>query len=254
MDYQHIRTELENGIATIVLNRKPLNVLNIAMMEEINNALKEFMKDHVKLLIFRANGKAFSAGVEVAEHMGDQAEKMIKVFHGMFRLMDKLSVLSIAVINGTALGGGCELAIYCDMAIASEKATLGQPEIQVGVFPPIAALVMSRIMGRKKAMELLLSGDIISAQEAMNLGLINKVVPHQDLEAETAAFIKKFSKNSSIVLKLTRSAFLEGTLEKQEKDLISIEDIYFKKLMKTHDAQEGLQSFIDKRKPSWQDR
>jgi cyclohexa-1,5-dienecarbonyl-CoA hydratase len=168
--------------------------------------------------------------------------------------MDKLSVPSIAVINGAALGGGCELAIYCDMSIASEKATLGQPEIQVGVFPPIGALVMSRIMGRKKAMELLLSGDIISAQEAMNLGLINKVVPHQDLEAEAAAFIRKFSKNSCIVLELTRSAFLEGTLEKQEKDLISIEDIYFKKLMKTHDAQEGLQAFIDKRKPSWQDR
>jgi len=254
MNYQYILTEFKDGIATIILNRRPLNVLNIAMMEEINNALREFMKEHVKLLIFRANGKAFSAGVEVAEHMGGQAEKMIEVFHGMFRLMDKLGVPSIAVVNGTALGGGCELAIYCDMAIASEKATLGQPEIQVGVFPPVAALVMSRIMGRKKAMELLLSGDIISAREAMNLGLINKVVAHQDLEAEAAAFIKKFSKNSSIVLKLTRSSLLEGTLEKQEKDLISIENIYFNKLMKTHDAQEGLQSFIDKRKPSWQDR
>ena len=212
MNYQHILTEFKDGIATIILNRRPLNVLNIAMMEEINNALKKFMKDHVKLLIFRANGKAFSAGVEVAEHMGDQAEKMIEVFHGMFRLMDKLGVPSIAVVNGTALGGGCELAIYCDMVIASEKATLGQPEIIVGVFPPIAALVMSRIMGRKKAMELLLSGDIISAREAMNLGLINKVVTHQDLEAEAEAFIKKFSKNSSIVLKLTRSSLLELSL------------------------------------------
>ena len=128
------------------------------------------MKDRVKLLIFRANGKAFSAGVEVAEHMGGQAEKMIEVFHGMFRLMDKLNVPSIAVI------------------------------------------------------------------------------------AEAAAFIKKFSKNSSIVLKLTRSSLLEGTLEAQEKDLTSIENIYFNRLMKTHDAQEGLQSFIDKRKPNWQDR
>lgn len=254
MDHQYIRAVLDDGIATIVLHRKPLNVLNIAMMEEINVALKAFIESKVKLLVFRAEGKAFSAGVEVSEHMGGQAERMIEVFHGMFRLMDKLSVPSIAVINGMALGGGCELAIYCDMAIASEKATIGQPEIQVGVFPPIAALVMPHIMGRKKAMELLLSGDIISAREAMELGLINKVVAHKDLEAEAAAFIKKFAKNSGIVLKFTRSALMERTIEKQGKDLVSIEDIYFNKLMKTHDANEGLQAFIDKRKPKWEDK
>ncbi|BBO77844.1 crotonase [Desulfosarcina widdelii] len=254
MDHQYIRAGLDDGIATIILHRKPLNVLNIAMMEEINVALKAFMESKVKLLVFRAEGKAFSAGVEVSEHMGGQAERMIEVFHGMFRLMDKLSVPSIAVINGMALGGGCELAIYCDMAIASEKATIGQPEIQVGVFPPIAALVMPHIMGRKKAMELLLSGDIISAREAMELGLINKVVDHKELEAEAAAFIKKFAKNSGIVLKFTRSALMERTIEKQGKDLVSIEDIYFNKLMKTHDANEGLRAFIDKRKPKWEDK
>jgi len=252
MEYKHIQTILKDGIATIILNRQPVNVLNIAMMEEINSALKNFIKEEVKLLVFRAQGKAFSAGVEVAEHMGDLAEKMIEVFHGMFRLMDKLDVPSIAIVNGTALGGGCELVIYCDMAIASDKAKLGQPEIMVGVFPPIAALTMPRVMGRKKAMELLLSGDTINAEEAMNIGLINKVVPHDSLEEEAEKFINKFSKNSGVVLKITRSAILKGISENQEKGLEVLENIYFEKLMKTHDAQEGLRAFIDKRKPVWE--
>src|SRR5512136_3436305 len=109
---------------------------------------------------------------------------MIQTFHQMFRLMDALKVPSLAVVNGSALGGGCELAIYCDMVIATERAKFGQPEIQVGVFPPIAALVMPRLIGRKKAMELILSGDTISAQEALALGLINKVVPEASLATE----------------------------------------------------------------------
>ena len=150
MAYQHIKSQFEDGLGTISLNRPPVNILNIAMMEEINRALQDFMKGQTKLLVFRAEGKAFSAGVEVAEHIGGTAQKMMEVFHGMFRLMDKLAVPSIAVVNGIALGGGCEIVIYCDMAIASEKAKIGQPEIEVGVFPPIAALVMPRVMGRKK--------------------------------------------------------------------------------------------------------
>ena len=111
MDYKSIRTMVEEGIGTIILDRAPLNWLNIAMMEEINDALTAFKKQQVKLLVFKAEGKAFSVGVEVAEHMGGLAEKMIEVFHGIFRKMDDLGVPSIAVVDGAALGGGCEVAI-----------------------------------------------------------------------------------------------------------------------------------------------
>jgi len=253
MDYKFIKTELKEGVATIVLNREPVNVMNIVMMEEIMGALKALQKEKVKLLIFKAAGKAFSAGVEVADHMDGKDVKMIEVFHGMFRLMDELAVPSIAVVNGVALGGGCELAIYCDMAIASDKAKFAQPEIKVGVFPSIAALMMPRLMGRKKALELLLSGDTIGAEEALSLGLINKVVPHDQLEAEAESFINKFSQNSGPVLKHTRAAVLKGMQDKQDKDLLEIEDIYLKQLMKTHDAQEGLHAFIGKRKAVWKE-
>ncbi len=254
MSFEHIRTDLTDGVATIVLNREPLNILNIAMMDEINSALKDFMDQQVKVLVFRAEGKFFSSGVDVSEHMGDLVSKMTEAFHGMFRNMDKLAVPSIAVLNGAALGGGCELAVYCDLVIASEKAKIGQPEINVGVFPPIAALVFPRIMGRKKAMELILSGDVISAQEAKELGLVNKVVSPEELENEAQQFIQKFTQNSGVVLKWTRQAIMHGIDEEQERVLKQIEDTYLNKLMKTEDATEGLTAFLDKRKPVWKER
>jgi len=254
MAYKHIQTEFKEGVATLTLNRAPLNVLNIEMMEEIDAYLEGLLKEKgLKLLVIQAAGKAFSAGVDVGEHLGDLVYKMIEVFHKMFRLMDALKVPSISVVNGSALGGGCELAVYCDMVIATEKAKFGQPEIQVGVFPPIAALAFPRMMGRKKALELILSGDVISAQEALALGMINKVVPEVSLSEEVSRFVEKFKKLSGIVLKLTKEATLAGLDDDSEGGLQAIEKIYLERLMKTNDAVEGLKAFLDKRKPAWKD-
>ena len=252
MAFKHIQTELKDGVATLTLNRAPLNWLNIEMMEEINDYFGSLMKEKaLKLLVIQALGKAFSVGAEVGDHIGELGPKMIRAFHGMFRLMEGLKVPSIAVVNGAALGGGCELALYCDLVIATEKAKFGQPEIQVGVLPPIAALILPRIMGRKKAMELILAGDTISAQEALSLGLINKVVPEASLSQEVEAFIGKFTRLSGAVLKLTKEATLAGLNDDLDKGLRNIEQIYLDKLMKTHDATEGLMAFLEKRKPTW---
>jgi cyclohexa-1,5-dienecarbonyl-CoA hydratase len=252
MAYNHIIVEIKDKTGFIILNKEPLNVLNIEMMAEINEALLSF-QDNIKLLVFKATGKAFSAGVDVGEHMDGMAEKMIEIFHQMFRNMDKLGVPSIAVVQGAALGGGCELAVYCDMVIASEKAKFGQPEIMVGVFPPIAALLFPRIMGRKKAMELILSGDIISAKECEELGLINKAVPPDALEEEAESFIKKFEKLSGVVMKYTKDAVMTGLLDEQDSALKKIEKLYLDELMKTTDANEGLSAFLNKRKPEWKE-
>jgi len=255
MAYKHVQTELKDGVATLTLNRPPVNVLNIEMMEEINTYLEELKKEKsLKLLVIQAAGKAFSAGVDVGEHLGDLVYKMIEVFHKMFRLMDALKVPSIAVVNGSALGGGCELALYCDMVIATEKSKFGQPEIQVGVFPPIAALIFPRMMGRKKAMELILAGDTLSAQEALDLGLINQVVPEASLAVEANGFIEKFKRLSGIVLKLAKEATLSGLNDDVDKGLKVIEKIYLDRLMKTDDAAEGLKAFLEKRKPTWKDK
>lgn len=252
MSYEHIEVNFENGLATITLNRPPVNILNIAMMEEINHALDSFMDNsELKVVLFNAKGKCFSAGVDVGEHMGDLAPKMIEVFHGIFRRMEKLGVITVASVYGSCLGGGCELAIFCDMIIVSESAKFGQPEIQVGVFPPIAAYLMPRIMGRKIASELILSGEIIDAVQCLGLGLVNKVVKEEDLEPQTVEFVKPYLKLSSKVLSLTKKAITAGLRDDLEPALKLIEDIYLDELMNTHDAHEGLKSFLEKRRPEW---
>jgi len=252
MSYEHIEVKVENGLGTITLNRPPVNVLNIAMMNEINEVLDAWQKDKdLKVALFNAKGKCFSAGVDVGEHMGDLAPKMISAFHGIFRRMDKLEAVTLASVFSSCLGGGCELAVFCDLVIATESAKFGQPEIQVGVFPPIAAQILPRIIDRKVANDLILSGRIISGEESFRIGLVNKVVKDEDLEKETEAFVKPYLRLSAEVIRSTKKAMKAGMRDDLEPSLKIIEDIYLNELMKTHDAMEGLNAFLEKRKPAW---
>ncbi|MFP3927626.1 MAG: enoyl-CoA hydratase/isomerase family protein [Desulfobacteraceae bacterium] len=255
MALEHIETKVQDGLGTITLNRPPVNILNIAMMEEINGVLREWQGNpDLKVLLFNAKGKCFSAGVDVGEHMGDLAPKMIEVFHRMFRLMNGYQIPTVASVYGSCLGGGCELAVFCDLVIAGEGSKIGQPEIQVGVLPPIAAQIMPRLIGRKAANELILSGKVISAEEAFRLGLINRVVPDEALAEETSAFIKPYLKYSAEVLRKTKKAITAGLRDDFEESLRPIEEIYLNELMKTEDAHEGLKAFMEKRKPEWKNR
>jgi cyclohexa-1,5-dienecarbonyl-CoA hydratase len=249
---KHIGVNIDGGLGTITLRKPPVNVLNIEMMDEINETLRGWIEERdLKVVLFDAEGKCFSAGVDVGEHMGDLALKMIESFHGMFRLMEALGAVTVASVFGSCLGGGCELAIFCDLVIADETAKFGQPEIQVGVLPPIAAQVMPRIIGRKAANDLILSGRIISAQEAVEMGLINKTVAKGDLSQETESFIKPYLSLSAEVIRIAKKTIKAGLMDELEPSLKAIEDIYLNELMKTADAQEGLQAFLDKRKPVW---
>jgi len=249
---KHINVRIEGGLGTITLNRPPVNVLNIEMMNEINETLKNWTeKRDLKVVLFNANGKCFSAGVDVAEHIGDLVPKMIESFHGMFRMMDQLGAVTVASVYGSCLGGGCELAVFCDLVIADDTAKFGQPEIQVGVLPPIAAQIMPRIIGRKAAMDLILSGRIVSAQESMGMGLINKVVAKGDLSQETDAFIKPYLSLSAEVIRVTKKTIKAGLRDDFEPSLKVIEEIYLNELMRTTDAQEGLKAFLEKRTPEW---
>lgn len=254
MAYEHIKLAVEGGVATLTLCREPLNVLNIAMMKEMNQALDSLAPAGLKVLLIRAEGKAFSAGVDVGEHLGDQVNDMIEVFHGIFRRMEKLGVVSVASVQGAALGGGCELAAYCDLVVASEKAKFGQPEIMVGVFPPIAALVFPRQLGYKKALELIVTGDVINAAEAKAIGLVNQVVPPEELAAATQALVGKLTNLSGLVLRLTKKAVVQGLNHDKERALGLIEKVYLDELMPTADAEEGLRAFLDKRKPQWKEK
>jgi cyclohexa-1,5-dienecarbonyl-CoA hydratase len=255
MDYQYIKTEISGGLGSITLSRPPLNVLNIAMMEEINGVLDSWArKTELRVVVIKAEGKCFSAGVDVGEHVGDMAPKMIEVFHRMFRLLDAVKIPTVASVFGSCLGGGFELAAFCDMVIAAESTKFGQPEIKVGVFPPIAAQLFPRITGRKAAIEIILSGKTFPATEALSLGLVNKVVPDEKLQETTAEFTASFTRLSAEVLRQTKHAINAGLRDELEPSLKIIEDIYLNQLMKTHDAGEGLKAFLEKRKPQWTHR
>ena len=257
MSFEHVRFEVSDGVARLTLNKPPLNVLNIAMMREINAALEGLDSDSsVKVLVFEAaeGSKAFSAGVDVSEHTADMVEEMIEVFHRIFRQLDKLEIPTVAVVDGAALGGGCELVLFCDMVIASERASFGQPEIQVGVLPPIAVVALPGIIGPKKAMEMVLIGDRIRAAEAERLGLVNQVVPPEELRAAADEFVGKLTRLSGALLRLTKRAVRLGGVGSFTDGLAAVEKLYLGPLMSTEDAHEGLAAFMEKRAPVWKDR
>lgn len=255
MDYKTIVAEEKDMIGRITFNSPPLNILNIEMMKEINQALKDFQKRKLKVLILDANGKAFSAGVDVSDHTKEKVNEMIQVFHEIFTNLHKINAPTVALVNGAALGGGCEVATFCDIVIASEKSKFGQPEIMVGVFPPVAAAIFPKLMWSKKALELILTGETLRANEAKELGLVNHILPVENFEAEAEKFItEKLASNSAVVLQLTKRAFMEGATQNYGEAIKRIEDIYLNELMKTNDANEGLAAFLEKRQPVWKNK
>lgn len=253
--FEHILFEKKDGVATLTLNRPPLNILNIALMREMNEALEGLEGDvDTKLLVISAQGKAFSAGVDIKDHTPDKVEEMIEVFHGVFRRLLSLEMPTLAVVGGACLGGGCELASFCDFVLASEEATFGQPEIKVGVFPPIAVVLFPYLMGQRKAFELLLTGEIVDAQEAERIGLVTRVVPPEEMERAREELVAKLRGLSGVVLRLTKRAIYEAADLPFGKAMEHIERLYLEGLMSTEDAKEGLQAFLEKRKPVWRNR
>ena len=255
--FQHIKFTIEDRVAHVTLARPPVNILNIAMMREINDALNQCAQQReLVAIVFDAapDCRAFSAGVAVEEHVEESIFQMLDSFHAIFRNLEQLARPTLAVIDGAALGGGCELVAACDIAIATERAHFGQPEIKLGVFPPVAAVLLPRIIGEKRARELILTGELIEAAEAARRGLVNYVVPVDELEQKTAELLSRLRNLSAAALELTKRALDLGRGWSLDDALKEVEDMYLNELMKTHDATEGVNAFIDKRKPEWRDR
>jgi cyclohexa-1,5-dienecarbonyl-CoA hydratase len=246
----------DNGLVTITINRPPYNVLDIASMEEINAALRLAAADTTAraVLITGSGEKAFSAGVEVADHTPEKVDRMIEVFGDIFRELEKVPVPTVAALNGVALGGGCELALGCDMVIAAAHAKIGQPEIKLGVFPPVAAVLMPRLIAPGKARELILGGESLTADEALQCGLIVRVIPKEEFTAGTQAYVAKYLGLSRAALVLTKKAMRAAQGRSFIDGLARADEIYLKELMATDDAREGLAAYMDKRKPVWQNK
>jgi len=256
-DFQYIKFRIEDRAARITFARPPLNILNIAMLREINEALNECAHQReLAAIVFdaAADCNAFSAGVAVEEHVEETIFQMLDSFHGVFRNLEQIARPTIAIVDGSALGGGCELVAACDIVIASERARFGQPEIKLGVFPPVAAVLLPRVIGDKRARELILTGELIEAPEAARLGLVNYLLPSNELEQKTSDLLSRFRTLSVAALAFTKEAIDLGRGRSLDLALKEVEDLYLNELMKTYDASEGIKAFAEKRKPEWRHR
>jgi len=243
-----------NSVARITLDDGKGNVLDGVMIGELNELLNSFKdKTELKLITFEGAGKHFCYGASVEEHTKEQAPKMLKEFHQLFYTITDLAIPTLAKISGQCLGGGLELALVCNFLFADKSANLGQPEILLGVFPPPASVILPLKIGNAKAENLIITGKAIAADEGKAIGLINEVFEDKGtMEKSIDEWIKKniLSKSASslrYVVRASRTTF-NHLLRKM---LPAVEEMYLKELMETYDANEGIDSFLEKRKPVW---
>ncbi len=244
-------------VIRLTLNAPKANVLDAGMMAELQKALDDLRKQpDVKLLQFTGAGDHFCFGASVAEHVRDKAPHMLRKFHQLFYTLADLAIPTAALISGQCLGGGMELALMCNFLFGDRSAKLGQPEINLGVFAPPASLILPMKVGQSHADELLLSGRIISAEGAMKLGLIADVFDDpESMLAGVDAWLEKhiLPKSASSLKHAVRAARMEFNRVVKD-ELTRQEQLYLDELMATHDANEGIQSFLEKRTPEWQNR
>lgn len=256
MEFKNILFESKGSAAYIRIHRPPTNVMNLPTIDEINAALTMIEKDsQIAWIVFSGTGdKSFSTGVDIKDHTRDNVKAMLQSFHRIFRTLAASDKITIASVQGYCFGGGMELAVFCDFLIAADNSVFGQPEIKVGCYPPVATAWLPKLIGSKRAFEITMLGENISAQEALNMGLVTKVVPVDRLTAETEDLIKKLSNLSSVVLKKTKQALAAGMDKNFIQALDEAEKIYLEQLVQTEDITEGIAAFMEKRKPVWKNK
>lgn len=249
--HETIQLRLDHHTAWITLDRPPLNILDTDMMESLGDVLDDALPK-ADFVVFRGAGvKAFCAGADVADHTPKRVEKMLSAFHGVFRRLAVADCLKIAAVHGYCLGGGMELAAFCDLVLATESAQFGQPEIKLGCFPPVSMVILPRLIGVQAAAHLILTGHSISATEAHRLGLVTRMVLDHELPAAVDALLEELRALSPSVLHLTRKTLTQLHSADFLQLLEEAERVYLSELMRTHDAQEGIRAFLKKRQPVW---
>jgi enoyl-CoA hydratase len=254
--YETLIVERRNRVAIITINRpEKRNALNIQTREEGAAALDELREDPSVgvVVITGAGDKAFVAGADIAEFAGRTAitQREVMLGRSLFTAIDSFPKPVIAMVNGYCLGGGCELALACDLRIASEAASFGQPEINLGIIPGGGGTQrLTRLVGEGKAMELILTGDIIDARTAFNLGLVNMVVPAADLEAKTMEIANRIGEKSPIALRMAKEAVKLASRSNLDEGLRREVDL-FALCFSSEDKDEGVQAFLEKRKPAF---
>ena len=251
-DFKFVKVRVEGDVGHLTLDRPDHNLLNERMLSELAvgiNSLGD--RNNIKLIILDSAAKAFCGGIEIGEYTQRRVFQLLDAFHGAFSAMLDTSKPLLVVVNGPAFGGGAELAALGDLVIATPKAKFAQPEIKLGVFPPLAAAILPYLLGPKQALELVLTGETMSAERARELGLVNWLVPEDGLQKKIEEVTAKVTAQSAPVLTMAKKAIM-GSLGLPLRDGVrGSMKVFLNELAELEDSQEGLRALVDKRAPKW---
>jgi len=254
-EFQYVKLTIDKNVARITLSRPDHNLLNESMLREIADAiLTAGETETAKLIVMDSACKVFSGGIDIGEYTSQRVFQMLDAFHSAFSAMLEVGKPVLCVVNGPAIGGGTELALFGDLVIATPKARFAQPEITIGVFPPLASTILPYLVGPKVALEIILTGEPVTAERALELGLVNRLVPEADLEKTVGDLVARITTHSGPVLSMAKKAILGGMGLSLRDGLMQSMDIFLNPLYKLEDSQEGLRAIVEKRKPNWKNR
>lgn len=254
-EFQFVRYHAEGALARLTLDRPEHNLLNERMLTELASGIELLgSESDIKLIVLDSAAKAFCGGIELGEYTRRRVFEMLDAFHRAFTAMLDTAKPLLVVVNGPAFGGGAELAALGDLVVATPRAHFAQPEIKLGVFPPLGAVILPYVIGPKLALELVLTGETISAERALDIGLVNRVVSEEQLEKTVNELIAQVTSQSGPVLTMAKKAILGGMGMSLREGVRQSMKIYLNELSDLEDSQEGLRALAEKRAPRWKNR
>ncbi|SEQ97459.1 enoyl-CoA hydratase/isomerase family protein [Piscibacillus halophilus] len=256
--YQNIEVENNQGLFWLTLNRPDVrNALDATMLQEIDQAVTEAEEDeNVKVIIFRgAGGKSFAAGADIKQlKEREPLEALVPGMQGLYKKIEDCSKATIAVVEGYALGGGCELALACDIRVATDNAKLGLPELNLGIIPGAGGTQrLSRIVGKGHALDMILTGKIVKGDDAYRMGLVQYYVTQEELDEQIDSITEKIVQKGPVAIKLAKHAVHHG-YDLSGEAAMWIEKLSQAVVFGTEDKQEGTSAFLEKRKPDFKNR
>jgi cyclohexa-1,5-dienecarbonyl-CoA hydratase len=250
--FSKIRLDITPPVARVTLTNPPLNIIDLAMMDELNQAVTTIeARAEVTAVVFSGSGKCFSAGVDIAAHTPDKVHMALEKLHRAIRAIVGSQKVTIARVHGACLGGGAELALVCDLVYTARDASWGFPEIKLACYPPVAVVALAALVGQKRALDLILTGRQISGDEALAIGLATGAARAEELDTLVADAIERLKPLSPAALAHAKKAFYAWDALHFDKGLARAEKIYLEELAKTADCEEGIRAFMEKRKPVW---
>jgi len=254
-NFRYVRHHVDGPVARLTLNRPEHNLLDASMLRELADGIGLVSENaSIKLIVLDAAGKVFSGGVDIGEYTAERAFSMLDAFHAACIAMVEAPQPVLVIVDGPAIGGGAELIAYGDLVLATPRARFALPEITIGMFPPLASTMFPHIIGPKRALELVLTGEAITAERARDLGLVNRLVPEAQLQTAVNELIGKITAQSGAVLGMAKKAVLGGMGMSLRDALHNSMSIFLNELYRLEDSQEGLRALLEKRKPQWKNR